>query len=480
MYVVGRVTLPDAQLRRAVEGRWGTILSFATWTMLPTLYGGTVASLILPFAVGNAIVAGTIYGVADIAIGGPSSPNESFNKIRSTPYIFGSGIGATVGYVAPHYLYGPLLEQMYGMDDMSSLMHHMLSLPYITSTSLVTGALAGMLLHPLLYYPVHGIPGYHWKQFSGVALATSVAALFYVYRGREDAKLPIPEGSCIEPSQREIVDSILRYDVSCGEVRTYSLYKGKYVGTPEKYIEGRSIAEACRSYSGKSKLGNWGVLDESMWGKWGAGWRGTERVVFDDRILAFVYNYWDANTKARYPENIVNIKSVAVLQNTQNSVATTDLIVASILQNQSFDADQMMKVLTIIDNLISENNKGRKLTPYQFKQLKEVSSAIELLMLMKQSNQLDVNDELVETLEKFVWNRYPELSLYSADELYRDISVESQLRIANWNGQGLSDALDKWKSVQEYETRRIRMRRSLFVVSGILLSIAGSMIRGNM
>ena len=64
-------------------------------------------------------------------------------------------------------------------------------------------------------------------------MATSVAAFLYVYRGREVAKLPIPEGSYIEPTQREIVDLILRYDVSCGEVRTYSLYKGVYIRTPE-------------------------------------------------------------------------------------------------------------------------------------------------------------------------------------------------------------------------------------------------------
>jgi hypothetical protein len=64
------------------------------------------------------------------------------------------------------------------------------------------------------------------NNFRKLALATSVAALLYMYRGREDATLPIPEGSYIEPTQREIVDSILRYDVSCGEVRTYSLCKG--------------------------------------------------------------------------------------------------------------------------------------------------------------------------------------------------------------------------------------------------------------
>ena len=199
-------------------------------------------------------------------------------------------------------------------------------------------------------------------------------------------------------------------------------------------IEGRKIAKVCCSYFGKLELqlGNWGVSDEWMWGKWGEGWRVTEckRVVFNNWILAFVYNYWDANTKAQYPDHIMNFKLEAELQNTQNSVEILDFVVAPILRNKTFDADQTMKVLTKNDDLISENNRGRKQSSYQVKQLEDLSSAIKLLMLMKQSNQLDVNGKLVETLEQFVRNRYPELTLYSANELFRDVSVESQLRIA--------------------------------------------------
>jgi hypothetical protein len=48
LYAVMRFTVPDANLRKAMEGRWGTLLSFTTWTLLPKLYHGTVASLILP------------------------------------------------------------------------------------------------------------------------------------------------------------------------------------------------------------------------------------------------------------------------------------------------------------------------------------------------------------------------------------------------------------------------------------------------
>jgi hypothetical protein len=462
LYLTARLTLPDAQLRRTIEGRWGTILSFATWTLLPNLYGGTMASLILPCAIGNAIVAGTVYGVADIACASSSSSSSLLEKVTSTPYLFGSGIGATVGYMAPHYMYGPILETMYGLDDMSSSMQYILSLPYITSTSVITGAAAGMILHPLLYYPVHGIPGYHWKYFSGTALAITLATSFYIYHGRENALLPIPDGSFIDTSQREIVDSILRYDATTREIRTYSLYKGEFVGPSERCMEGQHIAETCRSYVGQNSF-----VSKLRWGG-----ETEQRVVFDDRVLAFVYNYWDDDTKLRHPERVINVKSEDELQQIQNSAALTDACVAYILhQSNSINNDDVMKIL-------NSKSKGQNYTYDRVKQLENVSAAIELLLIMKQTNQVKMNSVSVDTVEKFVRQRFPDLTLYSADELYQDMSVESQLRLAGWKGSELHDAIDNWKSVQEGERLKIRTSRLLLAVSGIILSVAASMLRG--
>lgn len=422
-----------------------------------------MASLILPCAIGNALVAGTVYGAVDIAC----ESSTSLDKVRSTPYLFGSGIGATVGYMAPHYLYGPILEKIYGFDGMSSSIQYILSLPYVTSTSVITGAVAGMILHPLLYYPVHGIPGYHWKYFSGTALAIAMATSFYVYHGRGDALLPIPDGSLMDTSQREIADSILRYDNKTGEIRTYSLYKGEFIGPSEKCMEGQQISKACRSYTGQSS--NVSKL----------GWGGeSERVVFDDRVLAFVYNYWDTDTKLRHPERVIIVKSEMELQQIQNSAASTDASVAYFLHKaNAMNKNDMIKILTVIDDLNSKV-KGQKFSSDKVKQLENVSAAIELLLIMKQTNQVEVNDVSVETLEKFVRQRFSDLILYSADELYRDMSVESQLRIANWKGSGLHDAIDNWKSVQEGERLNIRTGRLLIVVSGVILSVAASMLRG--
>lgn len=448
-----------------MEGVWGTLLSFTTWTLLPTLYHGTVASLILPCAVGNAIVAGGVYGLVDLACGGPSSSSDSMNKVLRNPLITGSGIGATVGYVAPHYLYGPVMENLYAMDGMSQSMHYVMGLPFATEVSVATGAVAGLILHPLLYYPMNGISGMHWGYFTGTALAAVTSALVYVYYGREDVGLPVPEGSFIEPSKIEMIDSIMRYNNVSGELETYSLNKQKFIGSSDKCLEGQTIAEASRSYA---KSGN---------------------VVFDDRLLAFVYNYWDVNAKTRYPDHILNMKTKRELQQKQNSMALTDASVVAILHDEKYgtiqnesasitNSSDVMKILATIDGL-NPLNRGRKQLSPTFKYLEEVSVAIELLMIVKQSKQEHPYINIpVPTLERFIRRRCPELTLYTSEEQYAGESVETQLRIANWKGPEISHAMNRWTRIQEKETYRTWRNRAFFVATGVFLSIAGSMLQG--
>ena len=69
-------------------------------------------------------------------------------------------------------------------------------------------------------------------------------------------------------------------------------------------------------------------------------------------------------------------------------------------------------------------------------------------MMMKRSNQVELNNVSVR-------KRFPDLTLDSTDERYPGMSVESQLRVADWKGSGLSNALERWKLVQEMETKRI-------------------------
>ncbi|KAL7535109.1 hypothetical protein ACHAXR_010139 [Thalassiosira sp. AJA248-18] len=452
LYAVLRVTTPDANLRQVMAGRWGALLSFTTWTLLPNLYHGAVASMILPCAIGNAVVAGGVYGLVDLACGGPSSSSESLNMALRTPWITGSGIGATVGYIAPHYTYGPIMENLYALDGMSQSLVNVMSFPYATEVSVATGAVAGMLLHPLLYFPMNGISGLHWGYFSGASLAAVSSALFYVYYGREDVGLPVPDGSFIEPPKMAFVDSVMRYNNISGEVETYSLLEHKFIGSSDKCEEGKKIAEASRSYAESGKA------------------------VFDDRLLAFVYNYWDGKTDTRNPDHVLTIKSKHDLQQQQNSMVLADASVALILQNEKHDSTEqrdMVKVLATIDEL---NSKARKQPSPTFKYLEDVSVAIELLMIMKQFREDHATID-VQTLEQFIFSRCPGLTLYTSDEQYDGESVESQLHIANWKEPKISHAIERWNHIHEKETYRTWRNRAIFVASGVFLSIAGAMLQ---
>ena len=290
----------------------------------------------------------------------------------------------------------------------------------------------------------------------------------YVYYARENVGLPIPDGSFVDPSNMALVDSILRYNNTTNTVETYSLEREKFIGSPTQCIEGQRIANTSRSFIANS-----------------------DKVVFDDRVIAFVYNWWDAKAKDKYPEHIVNIKTQDELQQLQNSMTYTDVAVAAILSSDKESVNQVNSkdaVMNIINNLNAQNEERQgQLQSASFKQLEDVTVAIELLMTMKKK-QLDQplttattithgDDALRQTLEQFIKKRYPTLTLYTSDEQYKDESVESQLKNAKWKELEYTDALNRWTHVHEKETYRTWRNRSLIVASGILLSIAGSLLQ---
>jgi hypothetical protein len=405
LYAVLRVTIPDANLRKVMEGRWGAVVSFTTWTLLPNLYHGAVTSMILPCALGNALVAGCTYGLVDVISGGPKGSNSA---LLQKPWITGAGIGATVGFVAPIKVWGPIMEYCWGLEGMTQSMKYVMSIPFATEVSVATGIVAGTILHPLLYYPVHGIKGVHW----GFPLAAVMSALYYIYYGRDESGLPVPEGSYIEPSQLDMVDSILRYNNSSGLIETYSLKSEQFIGSPEKFFQGQKIAESSRAYASSG-----------------------DNVVFDDRMLAFVYNYWDIKTASRFPDHVVsNIPSASSLQHTQDSMIFTDALVASILHKSDFET-----IKSAVDDIV-DRSAGKKRPLTDLKSFQKLKFALELLMLLQQNANGDslLNKQYaneIPKLERYVRRMLPTVVLYTNDEQYKGESVESQLKSANWKGQ---------------------------------------------
>jgi len=457
LYAVLRLAMPDADLRKAMEGRWGALLSFTTWTALPALYHGSVASLILPCAVSNGLVAGSLYGLVDVASGGPSG---YMKQVYNTP-LLGSGIGASVGYLAPHYVYGPALE-LYGFDGMTASISYVLNAPLLTEVSIVTGAIAGLILHPLLYYPIHGVPGVHWKYFSGALLAVSSLAMYYVYYGRESVALPVPEGSYINAKELCLVNSVLRYNVSSGEIETYSLQSCQFLGQKQMYIQGQEIAETARLYG---KNGN---------------------AVLDDKLLSFIYNYWDEKIRSKYSTHVVDVKSINCLKETQDSLAVTDAAVA-LLVEQSADAKsgqhtKQIKILSILDNLNTlRGDQNRKQKLKMRASLDEACIALELLMALEHKTNTHCNiasSTLTNDLEQFIRNTCPNIILYTSDEIYPGTSIESQLETLGWKKSELSLALERWDNLCKDKDAH-KKKVGLMFVCGVVLSLATSVLIQN-
>ncbi|KAL7486671.1 hypothetical protein ACHAW6_012282, partial [Cyclotella cf. meneghiniana] len=461
LYAVLRFTVPDANLRQAMEGRWGTLLSFTTWTLLPTLYHGAVASLLLPCAIGNAVVAGSVYGCIDLACGVPAGTSGHTTKAFSTPWIMGSGIGAAVGYIAPNYVYGPVMEYIYGLEGMTQSVRYVMSVPLATEVSVVTGAVAGMILHPLLYYPINGVPGVHWTYFSGLTLALSSSTLYYLYYHREDAGLPVPAGSFVTNTDLELAESVLRYNALSGEVESFSLRSGRFVGPREKYVEGKRIAGAIESYG---KTGN---------------------VVFDDRLLAFIYNYWDSNLKSQYPDHVVDMKPTQILQCQQESMAITDAsVVILLVQNvKCADVDVSMSgTQSALTSILDKINALRKGNKSKLDSLEEVCVAIELLMTLERMSRAEKNSitdpTIVPVLEKFVRKSFPDIMLYKKDEFLSGLSVESQLHAAGWEGSDLSESMNRWEGICREQANHMKRRIGISLLTGVLLSVLLSIVTG--
>jgi len=85
-----------------------------------------------------------------------TTPSQS-EKILRNPLIAGGGIGATTGLIAP-YFYGTISESLYQTEGLSDSFNYILSnVPLFTQISCTTGFAAGVMMYPILHYPIYGI-----------------------------------------------------------------------------------------------------------------------------------------------------------------------------------------------------------------------------------------------------------------------------------------------------------------------------------
>ena len=167
----------DSSTRHAILGATtlfgaiGLLVQFAANDLLPLAY--SYGQLFLPFAVVNGSLAGTAYVVLDTAFG--------TLKMARMPWA-GAAIGGFVGFMGPMSgLYDHAFQWFYDIPEAAGWFSYLLNNAIMLPISTTTGAVIGLIMHPLLYYPIVGIKGLHWAKFSAPLLAGTTAIMVHLY-----------------------------------------------------------------------------------------------------------------------------------------------------------------------------------------------------------------------------------------------------------------------------------------------------------
>lgn len=167
----------DSSTRHAILGATtilgsiGILVQFAANDLLPLAY--SYGQLFLPFAVVNGSLAGVAYAVLDGALG--------TMKMARLPWA-GAAIGGFVGFMGPMSgLYDHSFQWFYDIPEAAGWFSYLLNNAIMLPISTTTGAAIGLVMHPLLYYPIVGIQGVHWAKFSAPLLLGTTAIMAHLY-----------------------------------------------------------------------------------------------------------------------------------------------------------------------------------------------------------------------------------------------------------------------------------------------------------
>jgi hypothetical protein len=455
-----RVVVPEPRLRAATAGAWGTLLTYCAGTMTPALY--QLAPVLLPFAVGNGIAAGIAYGVLDVVSGGPNS------RVLRNP-LAGVGIGAMVGLVAPPVCYGPVFWGLYGVEGVSQSMQIIFQMPFVLWTSVATGAVAGLAMYPLLYFPTNGIRAMHWTSFSGTILIGALTAAYWLYTPGENIVAPL--GSYVDPKMVPLLDSILRYNTETRRLGSYSLKTGRWLGPPELCEKGRALAADVRARSRGS-----------------GGWTDTSGPTYDDRMLAWMHYNLNLIDPKNVPTHVISVRKLEEVRETEDAMLKTDGIVGFLVESSSSmvaSGETYESLLELAKRMNSMNQSlvsERKLRQ-SIDAVAALSPAVELLFILKRQlgklNDGMQNDGTVlvgfaKKLETEIRTKCPELLLYTSDE--RDCegkSVESQLRQLSWKGRDVASAMADWEIAAAAKESKRQWRQLAFATVAFLASVGG-------
>ena len=471
-----RVTLPDAQSRATLSTTLGSVLSFATWTLVPAFY--QFAPIILPCAIGNGIVAGTSFA----AIHGITKAMNKPEWLYKNP-LAGGVIGATTGFVAPYFVYGPCYQAMYDISGITESTRMLMAFPLATQVIIATGFVAGTALYPMLYYPMNGVPGLNWLNFSAPALLAISLALCYVYTP-DDLSIPLPDGVYVDPKLVPLLDAIPRYNITTGEIQLYSMSSDTWIPNTKNseiddvLLQGQELANRVRNNNTNNSQ------------------------AFDDRVVAFLNSYTFLDGATKYPNRTIFVPPAIEIQEKQEEMLTADGIVAYIAKRRrkeirkgsdddnddaAADVDtRIMEIIKKMDGINNDKQQQRNPTTRRLEKLHNIealSIAVELLMVLKEKNRQQQQDssssKMIDDLEYYIKRHSPHpITLYNSDnEGSSSASVESQLETMKICVGDMTDdmksLIKSWEHIHQSDQYERRKNIAIQTTGAIVLSLVG-------
>lgn len=179
-----------------------SMVSYSIMTLVPQAF--YYAPILLPFAVGNGMVAGSLYLVADLAAGGPKALAQHHFFFKQVP-LFGPVLGATTANLVPYTYpscWGFVFPWNNEFNDLTlQSIFNVCSHPFVSSCLTFTGLAAGLVIHKMLEPVILGVPGWSWPSLAGSVLAVASFGLIALYSATfrttvphlEDADLDNPK-----------------------------------------------------------------------------------------------------------------------------------------------------------------------------------------------------------------------------------------------------------------------------------------------
>jgi len=442
------------------------------------------APILLPFAIGNGIASGISYGVIDIT---------TASKAFSNP-LSGGFIGGFTGLLAPAYLYAPAFRAIYG-EDVSEFINGFLSFPYVMEISCTTGVFAGLAIYPVLYYPIHGVKGIPWYNFSLPVCLSSIFLCYYLYSPFDDGlPYPAPDESYVQKDQIPLLSLIWRYNPNSSVLEEYTLSgKGSWLSKEVKkrnsidhdtdlVQEGLKLRQLIQTRA-SSNLFDW-----------------TPEPTFDSRKVSFLYytfaSHECGDLEEKYAKHIVPIRSELGLNERQSAIFATDCLMEFLVCRQKSAVrhsairdtrNHLNSEMSIVRNVFVNSSKDMNRASIGFAdeideiQLASAAAYVWWMLLHKNKDPYgSIGDKekskiLMKSIESELQLLVPNIILRRSDERTGEtgISIQNRLcRNCDWivAGRGerddmISAAMKEWSQAKSLHTQN--KRRNLVIKTAL-------------